>query len=72
MHKEDFKIFDKDYVYLDSAASAQKPQVVLKKIMSFYQTEYANVHRGSCELALTATKLYEEARQTVAELSRRF
>ncbi len=67
MFKKDFKIFNKKYVYLDSAASAQKPQVVLDKLMHFYQNDYANVHRGSCELALTATKLYEEARQTVAD-----
>ena len=66
MLKKDFKIFEKDYIYLDSAASTQKPQMVLDGIISFYQNDYANVHRGSCELALTATKLYEEARQTVA------
>jgi len=67
MFKKDFKIFDKKYVYLDSAASAQKPQVVLNKLVEFYQNDYANVHRGSCELALMATKLYEEARQIVAD-----
>ncbi|MBQ3696165.1 MAG: SufS family cysteine desulfurase [Alphaproteobacteria bacterium] len=70
MLKKDFKIFEKDYVYLDSAASAQKPQKVLDKLLSFYQSDYANVHRGSCELALKATKLYEEARQTVADFIR--
>ena len=67
MLKKDFKIFDKKYVYLDSAASAQKPAVVLNKLVQFYQNDYANVHRGSCELALKATKLYEDARQTVAD-----
>jgi len=67
MLKKDFKIFDKNYVYLDSAASAQKPGVVLDKLVQFYQNDYANVHRGSCELALKATKLYEDARQTVAD-----
>ena len=66
MFKKDFKIFDKKYVYLDSAASAQKPQIVLNKLVEFYQNDYANVHRGSCGLALKATKMYEEARQTVA------
>jgi len=67
MHKSDFKIFEKPYIYLDSAASAQKPQVVLDEIMHFYQEDYANVHRGSCALALRATELYEGARQTVAD-----
>jgi len=67
MLKKDFKIFEKPYIYLDSAASAQKPQVVLERLMSFYQNEYANVHRGSCHLAVKATELYEEARQTVAD-----
>ena len=67
MLKKDFKILDQKYVYLDSAASAQKPQVVLDKIMSFYENNYANVHRGSCHLAIKATDLYEEARQTVAD-----
>ena len=67
MLKKDFKIFDKKYVYLDSAASAQKPGAVLDRLIQFYQNDYANVHRGSCELALKATKLYEESRQIVAD-----
>lgn len=67
MFRQDFKIFEKPYVYLDSAASAQKPQVVLDKLLSFYQSEYANVHRGSCELAVEATTSYENSRQIVAD-----
>ena len=67
MLKTDFKIFEKDYIYLDSAASAQKPQQVLNKIVKFYQDSYANVHRGSCELAVEATTAYENARQAVAD-----
>ncbi len=67
MLKKDFKIFDKDYVYLDSAASAQKPQVVLDRLVHFYQNDYANVHRGSCHLALQATEQYENARHIVAD-----
>lgn len=70
MFKKDFKIFDKRYVYLDSAASAQKPSVVLNKLVEFYQSDYANVHRGSCELAVGATSAYESARQTVADFIR--
>ena len=67
MLKKDFKIFDKDYVYLDSAASAQKPQAVLDRLVHFYQNDYANVHRGSCHLALQATEQYENARHIVAD-----
>lgn len=67
MLKKDFKIFDKNYVYLDSAASAQKPQAVLDRLVRFYQNDYANVHRGSCHLALQATEQYENARHIVAD-----
>lgn len=68
MYKEDFPIFEnKNIVFLDSAASAQKPLCVLNKIISFYQTDYANVHRGSCEIAAKATELYEQARSIIAD-----
>ena len=67
MLKQDFKIFDKDYTYLDSAASAQKPQQVLDELVHFYQNDYANVHRGSCALATAATSAYENARRVVAD-----
>jgi len=67
MFKEKFPIFKKtDMVFLDSAASTQKPQVVLDTLLNFYQTEYANVHRGSCHLSNIATIKYEQARQTIA------
>ncbi len=52
--------------FLDTAASAQKPEAVLSKIMSFYSTHYSNVHRSSYYLAEQATAEYEEARETVA------
>ena len=46
--KRDFPIFrnNPDVVFLDSAASAQKPQVVIDAMSSFYERDYANVHRG--------------------------
>ena len=67
MYKEKFPIFNNtDMVFLDSAASTQKPQVVLDTLLGFYQTEYANVHRGSCQLSNIATTKYEAARQKVA------
>lgn len=67
MYKDKFPLFKKnDFVFLDSAASTQKPQKVLDSLVSFYQNQYANVHRGSCHLASQATFLYEEARQKIA------
>lgn len=55
----------KPLIYLDSAASAQKPQAVLEAISQFYQHDYANIHRGIYELSARATHYYEEARHTV-------
>lgn len=67
MYKNDFPIFaETKTIYLDSAASAQKPNAVLRMMDHFYKTSYSNVHRGNCEIAVHATKLYENARQTVA------
>ncbi|MET1025907.1 MAG: SufS family cysteine desulfurase [Dongiaceae bacterium] len=53
-------------IYLDSAASAQKPQVVLQRQRDFYETGYANIHRGVYPLSEAATEDYEDARKTVA------
>lgn len=55
-----------DQVYLDSTASAQKPQVVIETLSRFYRERYANVHRGAYALSLEATEAYEQARQTLA------
>jgi cysteine desulfurase / selenocysteine lyase len=55
----------KPLVYLDSAASAQKPQQVIRAIASLYETSYANIHRGVYELSETATRLHDEARSKV-------
>src|SRR5579872_5491869 len=51
--------------YLDSAASAQKPRAVLEAMTAFYETSYANVHRGVYALAERATDALESARETV-------
>ena len=69
MFKCDFPIFQNcpDLVFLDSAASAQKPQCVLNAMNDFYTHSYSNVHRGNCDLAGTATNLYESARRIVAD-----
>lgn len=53
-------------VYLDNAATSQKPQTVLNCLQRYYTETNANVHRGSHTLSNRATALYEEARQRVA------
>ena len=59
------QIYGKPLVYLDNAASAQKPQAVLDRIQHAYTAEYANVHRGLHYLANAATEGYEGAREKV-------
>jgi cysteine desulfurase/selenocysteine lyase len=68
--REDFPIlkmpiYGKPLVYLDNAASAQKPKAVLDRIQHAYTCEYANVHRGLHYLANAATEAYEGARERV-------
>ena len=68
IYKKDFPIFQNtSIIFLDSAASTQKPRCVIQELVDFYSTSYANVHRGSCDLANTATQKYENARQKVAD-----
>ncbi len=67
MYKKDFPIFQNDVIYLDSAASAQKPKCVIEAVAEFYTRFYSNVHRGTCALSNTATQMYENARQRVAD-----
>ncbi len=57
----------KPLVYLDNAATTQKPQFVIDAISSFYTISNANAHRGGHALGAEATALYEGARSTVAE-----
>ncbi len=59
------KIHGHRLVYLDSGASAQKPQAVLDRITHAYSHEYANVHRGLHTLSNRATDAFEKARETV-------
>ncbi len=68
--REDFPIlaerpYGKPLVYLNNAASAQKPKAVLDRLTHAYEHEYANVHRGLHYLANAATEAYEAARETV-------
>lgn len=53
--------------YLDTAASAQKPRMVLDRMSDVYELYYANVHRGLYEFSQKTTRLYEEARKKVAD-----
>lgn len=55
----------KPLVYLDSAATAQKPMAVINAITSFYQDHYGTVHRAVYELALRSTEDYQKTRQKV-------
>jgi cysteine desulfurase/selenocysteine lyase len=58
-------VYGKPLVYLDNAASAQKPNQVLDRLHRAYTEQYANVHRGLHYLANEATEAYEGARETV-------
>jgi cysteine desulfurase/selenocysteine lyase len=57
--------YGKPLVYLDNAASAQKPHAVIERMVHAYEHEYANVHRGLHYLANAATEAYEAARERV-------
>jgi cysteine desulfurase / selenocysteine lyase len=66
--RADFPIFEQQFhgkplAYLDSAASSQKPRQMLEAMNHFYETSYANVHRGVYELAERATEALEHARE---------
>ena len=70
--KKDFPIFSRqingrDLVYLDSAATTQKPIEVIDSITSYYKTCNSNIHRGIYSISIEATELYENARNTIAK-----
>lgn len=56
----------KNLVYLDNAATTQKPQVVIDRLIKYYSEENANIHRGPYDLSIHATEEWEKAHQTVA------
>lgn len=60
------QVHGKPLVYLDNAASAQKPRAVIEAMTSAMETSYANVHRGLHTLANETTEAYEKARESVA------
>ncbi len=68
----DFPILDQEIhgqplVYLDNAASSQRPERVIQALSRYYRRDHANVHRGAHALSVRATEAYESARETVAE-----
>ncbi len=64
LHK---KIYGKPLVYLDNAATTQKPQCVIDAIVSFYENDNANIHRGMHGLASTATQSVEQVRSALQQ-----
>ena len=65
-HRADFPAIPAGWAYLDTAATAQKPQVVIDAITRAYDTSYATVHRGVYQRSADMTLAYEAARRTVA------
>ena len=59
------RVHGKRLVWLDNAATTQKPQVVIDRLVKFYQTENSNIHRAAHALAARATDAYEAARESV-------
>ncbi len=72
--KKDFPFFAKNdvLVFLDSASSTQKPQIMLDTLNEFYLSEYSNIHRGIYKLSSLATKRFEETREKVAKFINAF
>lgn len=70
--RQDFPILServngKQLVWLDNAATTQKPQAVIDRIVRFYKSENSNIHRAAHELAARATDAYEEARNIIKD-----
>jgi len=61
------KVYDKLLVYLDSAATSQKPDIVINAVADFYKKYNANIHRGVYYLSQKSTALYEKAREKVQQ-----
>ena len=59
------RVHDKPLIYFDSAASAQKPRVVIDTLSDFYSSRYANIHRGLYQLSTDATRDFEAVREKV-------
>lgn len=62
------QVFNRPLVYLDNAATTQKPQVVIDRVRDWYEHENCNIHRGVHHLSQLATEAFEGARQYIAGL----
>ena len=71
--RKDFPIISKNdsgikrLIYLDHAATSQKPKIVIDTINKYYSYQNANVHRGAHQLSSVATEAFEEARKSTAD-----
>ncbi len=64
--REDFPYLERKVIYLDNAATTQKPNQVIEAIANYYRRHNANIHRGIHTLSMEATDMYEKARERVA------
>ena len=62
----DFPLLSRGIVYLDNAATSQKPRQVIEAVARFYESRYANIHRGVHRLSMEASEAYEGAHEVVA------
>lgn len=65
--RKDFPLLKNGLIYLDSAATSQKPVKVIEAVKEYYENDNANVHRGIYKLAQKSTMLYEKAHEKVAD-----
>ncbi len=61
------KVHGKPLIWMDNAATTQKPQAVIDRISQFYERDYSNIHRGAHTLSARATDAYEDAREKVRD-----
>ncbi|MCS7245768.1 MAG: SufS family cysteine desulfurase [candidate division WOR-3 bacterium] len=64
--RNDFPLIKQGFIYFDSAASSQKPKIVIDKIKEIYESYYSNVHRGVYRISAKITEEYESAREKIA------
>jgi cysteine desulfurase / selenocysteine lyase len=64
----DQQVFNRPLVYLDNAATTQKPHIVIERVKSWYELENCNIHRGVHHLSQLATEAFENARNYIAAL----
>lgn len=67
MNREDFPMFNTNYIYLDNGATTWKPKCVINKINDYYTKYTANAHRGDYDLSLHVDMEYEQARDIIKE-----